>query len=329
MAMISQLSSTNAQNHSLRPGPVLNKLNKLNHLKKSNDEEKSTTIGKAAEVFISSAGKKLAAKTNNPLGAETSTSFDTPAESALSQKKREAAEREEYKKQAKEIETQIAEDNSLSDEDKTMLQKQADDLWEKGKTDEDKLHDLYQAKRDIYKDLAENDGIYTKSDELLIAKKIDQLNKNIDKINNPIYGTIQKDAQENEMLEQSAILERANIAIMRNKAKLQGQELDERSSEAAMNIRTPEQVAAQAAENSKVQPTSEDVIRTAASEGQAHAEKADSETERLSAGKNSADLTKNASHALNTADKTISSDLAENNANAAKIRLTELYKQTE
>ena len=326
MTMISRFSSPSAQNHSLQAEPIWNK---LSHLTKNGDEEKGTAIGKAAEVFISAAGKKLAAQSGNPLAIETSTSFDTPAESALSQKKREADEREEYKKQAKDIETQIAEDTSLSDEDKTELQKQADDLWEKGKTDEDKLHDLYQSKRDIHKDLAENDGTYTADDMSLIAQRLNQLNKQIDTINNPLYGTLQQDAQENEMLEQSAILERANIAIMRNKAKIQGQELDERSSEAAMSIRTPEQIAAQAAENSKVQPTSEDVIRTAASEGQEHAEKADSETERLSAGENSANLAQTASRTQNSASKAIANDLAENSSETAKIRLTELRKQTE
>lgn len=326
MTMISRFSSPSAQNHSLQAEPVWNK---LSHLTKNSDEEKSTAIGKAAEVFISAAGKKLAAQSGSPLAIETSTSFDTPAESALSQKKREADEREEYKKQAKDIETQIAEDPGLSDEDKTTLQKQADELWEKGKTDEDKLHDLYQAKRDIHKDLDENGGTYTAGDISLIDQQLNQLDKKIDTINNPLYGTMHRDAQENEMLEQSARLERASIAIMRNKAKLQGQELDERSSEAAMSIRTPEQIAAQAAENSKAQPTSEDVIRTAASEGQEHAEKANSETERLSAGENSAELSQTASRTQNAASRTIASGLAEDDASAAKIRLTELRKQTE
>lgn len=325
MAMISRLTENNYKNNPLQTESVWDKLNK----QQDDDKEKNSTIGKAAEVFISAAGKKLAAENGNPLSVETSTAFDTPSESKISQKKREAAEREEYKKQAAEIETQIAEDTSLSSDDKADLQKQADELWEKGKTDEDRLHDYYQAKRDIHKDLEENGDSYNEEDMTFFATQLDTLDQQIKAINDPLSGTLHREAMEDESLEMSAIRERSNITLMRNKAKIQNQTLDERSSDAAMTIRTPEQVAAQATENSKVQPTSEDVIHAAVSEGQERAEKADDETERLSANDNSATLAQTTSHVLNNTDKLVTNDITEKENSALQIRLNELNKKTE
>ena len=101
---------------------------------------KSSTVAevlsRAVEVYISVKGKSLSES------AEMEEDL-TPAEAALAANDKELADKKAKKAQAAEIEQRIQADTSLTDEDKTKLQKRADELKRAGMTDEDKLSELH------------------------------------------------------------------------------------------------------------------------------------------------------------------------------------------
>ena len=240
-------------------------------------EKEDTVIGKAAEVYISKAGKKLSEEANDPLNRLSQKDFMTDAEKELSKLWQEEQDKAEYKKQAAEIEERLAKDSSLTDKEREKLQAQADELRKKGMTTDDKLYDFYDQKHAIEKDIEKNDGKYTAGDLSSLQRQISELawkihNTGID---------IMNEGLNKDKLTQQALKERAYIAIAENEARIMGGELEERDSENAMVTRTAEQIAAQSAEDVKPQPKAADVVRVAVEEGKKRAEKAEDETGRL------------------------------------------------
>ena len=111
-----------------------------------------TVLSRAAEVFVSKRGAQLAQSAPDP------DDILTPAEAALAAAQKELDDKREKKSQAAEIEERIRSDATLSDEDKTVLQKQADKLKKEGMTKEDRLAQLYQ-KRGVWEKRAGNDAL--------------------------------------------------------------------------------------------------------------------------------------------------------------------------
>ena len=109
-------------------------------------------LSRAAEVFISRRGAQL------QKGDADMDALLTPAELALAADQKELDDKREKKSQAADIEARIRTDATLSDEDKSVLQKQADKLKKEGMTDEDRLAQLYQ-KRGVWEKRAGNDAL--------------------------------------------------------------------------------------------------------------------------------------------------------------------------
>ena len=95
-------------------------------------------LSRAAEVFISRRGAQL------QKGDTDMDALLTPAELALAADQKEIDDKREKKSQAADIEARIRTDVTLSDKDKSVLQKQADKLKKEGMTDEDRLAQLYR-----------------------------------------------------------------------------------------------------------------------------------------------------------------------------------------
>ncbi|WP_026767730.1 hypothetical protein [Selenomonas ruminantium] len=268
MAMIARVAED--KQNLLQPKNVWQKMQQDTSLRK---EKEDTVIGKAAEVYISKAGKKLSEEANDPLNRLSQTDFMTDAEKQLSKLWQEEKDKAEYKKQAAEIEERLEKDSSLTDKEREKLQAEADELRKKGMTTDDKLYDLYDQKHAIEK----NGGKYLESD-------LSGLQRQISELEWKIYNTgidIKHEGWNKDKLTQQALKERAYIAIAENEAKIMGGELEKRNSENAMLTRTAEQIAVQMEENGKHQPTAADVVRAAVEEGKDRAEKAEDETGKL------------------------------------------------
>lgn len=252
------------------------------------------TIGKAAEVFISSKGKMLSDAENEPLSMMSSKNFMTDADKKLADLKAKADEKEEYKKQAKELQEQLDENaDTLTDDERDDMTKKIADLREKGMTDDEKLYDLYDKRRALQKEVKENGDNYLEDEAAYMQNQIQSLEQQIDYYNNPIFGKLVTDGLKKINLERAVLDEQANISISKNRAKIQNATLDARSSEDAMSLLTPEQLEKRAAENSKPQPTAADVVATAKKESQEQAEN----TGELGAASSSLNLTDSASAA--------------------------------
>lgn len=249
--------------------------------KRREEEKSATTIGKAAEVYISREGKKLYEDSIDPLSRLSGTDFMTDAEKQLADLKSEEAERAEYKKQASELQDRIDNDTSLTASEREDLQAQADELREKGMSDDEKLYALYDEKNKLTRERKNEDGIYIDGDLGLINSAIAGIDEQIDALANPLYGKIHLNGLDKDHLQQQVLQERAELGIAENIAKIQNAELDNRSSEGAMTTRTPEQIAAQAAESAKAEPSLADVVATAIEEGQERAEEATTDEEKV------------------------------------------------
>lgn len=230
------------------------------------------TIGKAAEVYISSKGKMLSDAENDPLSMMSSKNFMTDADKRLADLKAKANEKEEYKKQAKELQEQLDENaDTLTDDERDDMTKKIADLREKGMTDEEKMYDLYDKRRALQKEVKENGDNYLEDESAYMQNQIQSLEQQIDYYNNPVSGKFVTDGLKKINLERAVLDEQANISISKNRAKIQNATLDARSSEEAMSLLTPEQLEKRAAENSKPQPTAADVVATAVKENQEQA----------------------------------------------------------
>lgn len=272
MAMIARVAED--KQSLLQAETVWQKMQKDTSVKK---EKEDTVIGKAAEVYISKEGRKLSEEALDPLNRLSQTDFMTDAEKQLSKLWQEEQEKAEYKKQAAEIEERLAKDAGLTDKEREDLQAQADELRKKGMTTDDKLYALYDKKHALEKDMEENGGKYT-------AGEIAGLQSRIDELAWQIYNTgidITHEGRKKDALTQQALKERANLSIAENEARIMGGELERRSSEDSMVMRTAEQIQAQSEEKSKRQPTAADVVQAAVEEGKERAEKAEDETGRL------------------------------------------------
>lgn len=272
MAMIARVAED--KQNLLQPQNVWQKLQQDTSLRK---EKEDTVIGRAAEVYISKAGKKLSEEAADPLNRLSQVDFMTDAEKELSKLWQEEKDKAEYKKQAAEIEERLARDSSLTDKEREKLQAEADELRKKGMTTDDKLYDLYDQKHAIEKDIEKNAGKYMGGDLSGLQRQISELAW---KIHNTVID-IKNEGLHKDKLTQQALKERAYIAIAENEAKIMGGELEKRNSENAMVTRTAEQIAAQSAEDVKPQPRAADVVRAAVEEGKKRAEKAEDETARL------------------------------------------------
>ena len=84
------------------------------HQAASGEKDESTVIGKAAEVQISEAGRKLLEDDLDPLKKMCQTDFMTEGEKKLQELKDTISAREDYKKQAEKLQERIDTDTSLT-----------------------------------------------------------------------------------------------------------------------------------------------------------------------------------------------------------------------
>ena len=283
MAMIARVEGNDQtlfhKTNSLQPETVWQKMQKGTSLQKDDDD---TVIGKAAEVFISKEGRKLYADSQEPLQKLTQTDFMTEGEKKLNELLAKKAEREECNKRADELEERLnSETDTLTDKEKEDLQAEIDELREKGKSPDQKLHEMYQKKFAIEDEMAAEHPEFTPSDELAwlmyMQTQLNQAVAGIEKAKDEISaeGMLQ------EAYTMQILLERGELAVAKNRADYLGAEIDFRSSELSMSVRTDEQIKDQAEEKGKRQPTAADVVQAAVEEGKAKAEKADTPIGKL------------------------------------------------
>ena len=240
-----------------------------------------TVIGKASEVFISKEGRKLYADSQEPLQKLTQTDFMTEGEKKLQELLDKKTEREEFKHEANELEKRLQkESDTLTDDEKQTMQQKIEELREAAKSPTEKLHEEYQKKFALEGEKAEGLEKHLSEDLLILQKQILQAEKDIRKAENEI----EAEGMWQEAYEMQALLERADLSIARSRADYLGKEIDFRSSEQSLLVRTDEQVQEAAEENSKRQPTAADVVQAAVEEGKARAEKAEDDTGRLADG---------------------------------------------
>lgn len=128
--------------------------NQNNAVKRDKTEDSgnanNNNIASAVSVMISEKGKKLSRATDlSDLGEAP-----TKAEAKLKENANILAQKKAKKKEAAEIEERIATDDTLTDKDKTALQKQADKLKEEGKTTDDRYYELQDKKNELEKQIA-------------------------------------------------------------------------------------------------------------------------------------------------------------------------------
>ena len=283
MAMIARLEGNDQtlfhKTNSLQPETVWQKMQKGTSLQKDDDD---TVIGKAAEVFISKEGRKLYADSQEPLQKLTQTDFMTEGEKKLNELLAKKAEREECNKRADELEERLnSETDTLTDKEKDAMQAEIDELREKGKSPDQKLHEMYQKKFAIEDEMAAEHPELSPSDLLawqtMMQWKLQQAEDGIKNAKDEISaeGMLQ------EAYTLQILLERGKLAVAKNRADYLGANIDFRSSELSMSVRTDAQIKAQDEEKGKRQPTAVDVVQAAAAEGKARAEGADNPIEKL------------------------------------------------
>lgn len=236
-----------------------------------------SVIGKAAEVQISKEGRKMYEDAHDSLTKMTQTDFMTEGEKKLKDFLDMKDKRKEYLKQADELQKKLDSDDSLTDKDKESIQKEIEELKEKGKSPDDKLHEMYQKKFDLKDELASQDD---PEKQAQLQAQITQAEVGVREAKNQV---IIEGALE-EAYNRQVNDERKILAEAKNKADYLGKKLDLRSSDLAMSVRTEEQVQEQAAENVKYQPTANDVIQAAVQEGKDRAEAQENDTEKLADG---------------------------------------------
>ena len=227
------------------------------HQAASGEKDESTVIGKAAEVQISEAGRKLLEDDLDPLKKMCQTDFMTEGEKKLQELKDTISAREDYKKQAEKLQERIDTDTSLTFEEKARMQEEADALKEKGMSPDEKMHELYGKKHALEEKMESSE--YMGGDVLLLQKQIALMANKIAKAENDI----EKEGALKELYTQEIIKERGDIAFAKSRAKDLNAALDMRSSELSMAVRTEEQVAEQGVRNVTHQPRPEDVVQKA------------------------------------------------------------------
>ncbi len=232
-------------------------------------EEETTVTGLAAEVHISKAAQRLHELERDPVTRMNQTDFMTSSETELAKLEHQEAERQENKKKAEELQKKIDTDITLSSEDKDRLQKDADDYREKSMNTDDKLYALYD-KRDALQER------YEASKDTMLEGEQGGFEEQLTEVDWNIGHALDRVGAEGALkasLRLGVDRERAKMKQLDTVAQLQGVKIDKRSAEAAMEGRTPEQIAADAKDVTGHTPTSQDVVQKAVEEGKELSEK--------------------------------------------------------
>ena len=168
-----------------------------------NTKAAPTILSRAAEVYISAKGREL-----NAMDAPDDRL--TPAETALAAEQNEANEKRAKKDEAAAIEQRIATDEKLTDDDKALLQKEADKLKRAGMTDEDKLSTLYKEKYQMEKQIT--DGTLTAGEIVNTMRAKDESIANLQNI-------IKEKAEHTDALRRQSVQERADLDAATAKEK--------------------------------------------------------------------------------------------------------------
>ena len=134
----------------------------------------------------------------------------TPAETALAAEQNELDEKRAKKDEAAAIEQRIATDEKLTDDDKALLQKEADKLKRAGMTDEDKLSTLYKEKYQLEKQIT--DGTLTAGEIVNTMRAKDESIANLQNI-------IKEKAEHTDALRRQSVQERADLEAATAKEK--------------------------------------------------------------------------------------------------------------
>ena len=236
------------------------------------EKDDDTVIGKAAEVQISAAGRKLSEEALDPLRKMGQTDFMTEGEKNLQELNDKIAAREDYKKQAEKLQERIDTDTSLTAEEKARMQEEADELKEKGMSPDDKLHELYGKKQALREKMEAGSPELTEAEQavaqLQMQREMAEIERGITEADNQIAN----EGALKELYTQEIIQERGDITLAKSRAKDLNVTLDMRSSELSMAIRTEEQVAEQGERNVTRDPRPEDVVQEAIEEGKERTE---------------------------------------------------------
>ena len=171
-----------------------------------NTKAAPTILSRAAEVYISAKGRELSAM-------DTPDDRLTPAETALAAEQNELDEKRAKKDEAAAIEQRIATDEKLTDDDKALLQKEADKLKRAGMTDEDWLSTFYKKGRELERQY--NAEGLTGEDKRLIGTQISENAKNIGEFQN----IIKEKAEHTDALRRQSVQERADLEAATAKEK--------------------------------------------------------------------------------------------------------------
>lgn len=168
-----------------------------------NTKAAPTILSRAAEVYISAKGRELSAM-------DAPDDRLTPAETALAAEQNELNEKRAKKDEAAAIEQRIATDEKLTDDDKALLQKEADKLKRAGMTDEDKLSTLYKEKYQLEKQIT--DGTLTAGEVVNTMRAKDESIANLQNI-------IKEKAEHTDALRRQSVQERADLEAATAKEK--------------------------------------------------------------------------------------------------------------
>lgn len=171
-----------------------------------NTKAAPTILSRAAEVYISAKGRELSAM-------DAPDDRLTPAETALAAEQNELNEKRAKKDEAAAIEQRIATDEKLTDDDKALLQKEADKLKRAGMTDEDWLSTFYKKGRELERQY--NAEGLTGEDKRLIGTQISENAKNIGEFQN----IIKEKAEHTDALRRQSVQERADLEAATAKEK--------------------------------------------------------------------------------------------------------------
>ena len=171
-----------------------------------NTKAAPTILSRAAEVYISAKGRELSAM-------DAPDDRLTPAETALAAEQNELNEKRAKKDEAAAIEQRIATDEKLTDDDKALLQKEADKLKRAGMTDEDWLSTFYKKGRELERQY--NAEGLTGEDKRLIGTRITENNKTIGEFQN----IIKEKAEHTDALRRQSVQERADLEAATAKEK--------------------------------------------------------------------------------------------------------------
>ena len=229
-----------------------------------NDGE--TVVGKAAEVQISQAGRRLSEEALDPLRKMGQTDFMTEGEKKLQELNDTIAAREDYKKQAEKLQERIDTDTSLTAEEKARMQEEADALKEKGMSPEDKMHELYGRKHALQEKMKSPD--YTAEEQDLMLDEMRLITMKLAVAESEMGA----EGAQKEFYTQEIIKERGDIALAKSRAKDLNAVLDQRSSELSVAVRTEQQIAEQGERNVTREAKPEDAVQKAVEEGRERTE---------------------------------------------------------